>query len=31
MKNIIYKYDTAIKNGEAHHRTLKIKIYMIYF
>ena len=24
-------HDTAIKNGQIHHWSLKIKIYMIYF
>ena len=28
-KNNIYTHDTAIKNGQAHNRSLKIKIYMI--
>ena len=32
LKNIIYTHDTAIKkNGQVHHWSLKIKIYMIYF
>ena len=31
MKNDIYTHDTAIKNGQVHHWSLKIKIYMIYF
>ena len=31
LKNIIYTYDTAIKNGQVHHWSLKTKIYMIYF
>ena len=30
LKNILYTYDT-IKNGQVHHWSLKIKIYMIYF
>ena len=29
LKNLIYTHDTAIKNGQAHNRSLKIKIYMI--
>ena len=28
LKNVIYTFDTAIKNGPG---SLKIKIYMIYF
>ena len=31
LKNIIYTHDTAIKNGQVHQWSLKIKIYMIYF
>ena len=31
MKNIIYTHDTAIKNSQGHHWSLKIKIYIIYF
>ena len=31
LKNLIHTYDTAIKNGEVHHWSLKIKIYMICF
>ena len=31
LKNIINTYDTSIKNGQVHHWSLKIKIYMIYF
>ena len=31
LKNLIYTHDTAIKNGQVHHWSLKIKIYMIYF
>ena len=31
LKNIIYTYGTSIKNGQVHHWSLKIKIYMIYF
>ena len=30
-KNLIYTHDTAIKNGQVYHWSLKIKIYMIYF
>ena len=30
-KKYIYTHDTAIKNGQVHHWSLKIKIYMIYF
>ena len=30
LKNI-YTHDTAIKNNQVHHWSLKIKIYMIYF
>ena len=29
LKNITY--DTSTKNGQVHHWSLKIKIYMIYF
>ena len=29
LKNLIYTHDTAIQNGQAHNRSLKIKIYMI--
>ena len=28
--NIIYEYDAAIKNGQAHQWSLKIKIHVIY-
>ena len=31
LKNMIYTYDTSIKNGQVHHWSLKIKIDMIYF
>ena len=31
LKKIIYTHDTAIKNGQVHHQSLKIKIYMIHF
>ena len=31
LKNIIYAQDTAIKNVQVHHWSLKIKINMIYF
>ena len=31
LKNIIYTHDAAIKNGQVHHRSFKIKTYMIYF
>ena len=31
LKNLIYSHDTDIKNGQVHHLSLKIKIYMIYF
>ena len=31
LKNLIYKLDTAIKNGQVHHWSLKVKIYIIYF
>ena len=31
LKNLIYSHDAAIKNGQVHHRSLKIKIYMICF
>ena len=31
LKKIIHTHDTAIQNGEVHHWSLKIKIYMIYF
>ena len=27
----IYTHDTAIKNSQVHHWSLKTKIYMIYF
>ena len=30
-KNNIYTHDTTIKNGQVHHCSLKIKIYLIYF
>ena len=30
LKNLIHAHDTAIKNGQVHHWSLKIKIYMIY-
>ena len=30
IEKIIYTHDTAI-NGQFHHWSLKIKIYMIYF
>ena len=31
LKKSIYTHGTAIKNGQVHHWSLKIKIYMIYF
>ena len=31
LKNLIYTHGTAIKNGQVHQWSLKIKIYMIYF
>ena len=31
LKNSLYTYGTAIKNGQVHRWSLKIKIYMIYF
>ena len=31
LKNITYTYNTATKNGQVQHRSLDIKIYMIYF
>ena len=31
FKNLIYTHDTAIKSGQVHYWSLKIKIYMIYF
>ena len=31
LKNLIYTHDTAIKNSQVHHWSLKINIYMIYF
>ena len=31
LKNIIYTHDTAIKNSQVQNRSLKTKIYMIYF
>ena len=31
LENLIYSYDTAIKNGQVHHWILKITISMIYF
>ena len=31
LKSIIYTHDTAIKIGQVHHWSLKIKISMIYF
>ena len=30
-KKIYSRHDPAIENGQAHHWSLKIKIYMIYF
>ena len=30
-KKIVYTHDTATKNSQVHHWSLKIKIYMIYF
>ena len=30
-KKLIYTHDTAIRNDQVHHWSLKIKIYMIYF
>ena len=31
LKKLTYKHNTIIKNGQVHHWSLKIKIYMIYF
>ena len=31
LTNLIYTHNAAIKNGQVHHWSLKIKIYMIYF
>ena len=31
LKNVINAHDTAIRKGQVHHWSLKIKIYMIYF
>ena len=31
LKNIIYTHDTAIKNSQVHHWSLKTKICMILF
>ena len=33
LKDLIYRptHDTAIKNGQVHHWSLEIQIYMIYF
>ena len=31
LQNLIYIHDTAIKNGQVHRWSSKIKIYMIYF
>ena len=31
LKNIIYTHNTAIRNGQVLHWSLKIKIHMIYF
>ena len=31
IENLLYTFDTAIKNGQVHHWSLNIKIYMIYF
>ena len=31
FEKIIYKHDTAIKNGQVNQWSLKIKIHMIYF
>ena len=31
LKTLIYTHDTVIRNGQVHHWSLKIKIYMIYF
>ena len=31
LKKKIFTHDTAIRNGEVHHGSLKIKIYMMYF
>ena len=31
LKYIIDTNDTAIENGQVHHWSLRIKIYMIYF
>ena len=31
LKKITYTHDTAIKNGQVHHWSLQIKIYVIYF
>ena len=30
LKKIIYEHDTAMKNGQVRHWSLKIKIYMTY-
>ena len=31
MEKKMHEHDTAIKNSQVHHWSLKIKIYMIYF
>ena len=31
LKTLKDTHDTAIRNGQVHHWSLKIKIYMIYF
>ena len=31
LKKLIYTHGNANKNGQVHHWSLKIKIYMIYF
>ena len=31
LKNLICIHNTAIKNGQVHHWSVKIKIYMIFF
>ena len=31
LTNLVFTHDIAIKNGQVHHWSLKIKIYIIYF
>ena len=31
MEKLIYKHDATIENGQVHHWSLKINIYMIHF